>query len=191
MRFTGGRALSWSRIERILSGRPGPTPVPVAHLDSAAASASAGLSGRDGVGKSDGEAGGLGFAFAELHAVSSYSFLGGASDPEQLVERAVELGLSGLGILDRDGFYGVAAFAEAAARAGLATVFGAELSLPEGVLPVLCRGPEGYCRLSRVLSAAHMKTGEKGKVNYPGIEGLAEAFGATAWCSPTMNGSNV
>ena len=94
--------------------------------------------------------------FAELHAVSSYSFLGGASEPEQLVARASSLGLSALGLCDRDGFYGVVKFAEAAAKAGVATVFGAELTLEEGVLPVLARGAEGYRRLSRLMSRAHM-----------------------------------
>ena len=57
--------------------------------------------------------------FAELHAVSSYSFLGGASEPEELVARAAELGLQAVGLLDRDGFYGAVKFAEAAAEAGV------------------------------------------------------------------------
>ena len=165
MRFNGGETLSWSRIERILSGRPGPTPVPVNHLPATDAPTA-----RDATSSIE-------VPFAELHAVSSYSFLGGASEPEELVERAVELGLSALGILDRDGFYGVAAFAEAAAEAGLPTVFGAELSLDAGVLPVICRGPEGYRRLSHLIADAHMATGEKGAVAYPGLNAIAEHLG--------------
>lgn len=38
--------------------------------------------------------------FAELHAVSNYSFLRGASDPEEMVKRAVELGISTLALVD-------------------------------------------------------------------------------------------
>lgn len=108
--------------------------------------------------------------FAELHAVSSYSFLGGASEPEDLVSRAVELDLHALGLLDRDGFYGAVKFAEAAAVAGLDTVFGAELTLGDRVLPVIARGPEGYRRLSHLMADAHMATREKDAVAYPPLE---------------------
>ncbi|HJD79440.1 MAG TPA: error-prone DNA polymerase [Corynebacterium pollutisoli] len=163
MRFNGGAPLNWSRLERILSGRPGPTPVPVDHQGGDACRRP--VSPPPAV------------AFAELHAVSSYSFLGGASDPESLVERAVELGLSALALVDRDGFYGAVKFAEAAAEADLPTVFGAELSLGERVLPVLARGPEGYRRLSHLMADAHMSTGVKGEVAYPPLPGVAEALG--------------
>ncbi|HEX8766810.1 MAG TPA: PHP domain-containing protein, partial [Jatrophihabitans sp.] len=66
--------------------------------------------------------------YAELHAHSSFSFLDGACDPEQLVEEAVALGLQALALTDHDGMYGVARFAEAADALGLPTVFGAELN---------------------------------------------------------------
>lgn len=150
MRFHDGAPLSWSRLEQILSGQQGPEPVPVDHLGEASR------------------------AFAELHAVSSYSFLRGASDPDALVARATELGLSALAVVDRDGFYGAIKFAEAAGAVGLPTVFGAELSLGEGqVLSVLCRDPEGYRRLSRLIAAAHMAGGEKGTLYYPPLELIA------------------
>ncbi|HTX00515.1 MAG TPA: PHP domain-containing protein, partial [Acidimicrobiales bacterium] len=68
--------------------------------------------------------------YAELHAHSNFSFLDGASHPEELVEEAVRLGLEALALTDHDGFYGVVRFAEAARAHGLPTVFGAELSLP-------------------------------------------------------------
>ena len=112
--------------------------------------------------------------FAELHAVSNYSFLRGASDPEEMVKRAVELGISALALVDRDGFYGAVKFAEAAGRYGLPTVFGAELTLPQGVLTVLARGPKGYQRLSRAIASAKMAGGEKGAVSYPSLPELAE-----------------
>ena len=67
--------------------------------------------------------------YAELHAHSSFSFLDGASSPEELAEEAERLGLHALAITDHDGFYGIVRFAEAAESLQLKTVFGAELSL--------------------------------------------------------------
>src|SRR5581483_1192594 len=67
--------------------------------------------------------------YGELHVHSSFSFLDGASAPEELVEEAVRLGLEALTLTDHDGVYGVVRFAEAAAALGLPTVFGAELSV--------------------------------------------------------------
>ena len=67
--------------------------------------------------------------YAELHCHSNFSFLDGASHPEELAEEAVRLGLTGLALTDHDGFYGVVRFSEAAQEMGLPTVFGAELSL--------------------------------------------------------------
>jgi len=67
--------------------------------------------------------------YAELHCHSNFSFLDGASHPEELVEEAARLGLTALALTDHDGFYGVVRFAEAARAVGLPTVFGAELTL--------------------------------------------------------------
>lgn len=163
MNFNGGAGLSWSRLERILSGRPVPHPVALPPGADIAAAAEE----NTGYRRADGP------AFAELAAVSSYSFLAGASDPEALVERACELGLTALGICDHDGFYGSIVFAEAAAKAGLPTVFGARLSLDHGSLTVLARTPEGYRLLSRVMAAAHMASTDR-RPRYPSLESLAE-----------------
>jgi DNA polymerase III alpha subunit len=67
--------------------------------------------------------------FAELHCHSNFSFLDGASPVEDLVERAVELGLTGLAITDHQGLYGVVRFAAAAQEAGLRPVIGVEIEL--------------------------------------------------------------
>ena len=58
--------------------------------------------------------------YVELHCHSAYSFLDGASHPEELVARAVELGYSALALTDHDGVYGSLEFAHAATFAGLA-----------------------------------------------------------------------
>jgi error-prone DNA polymerase len=70
--------------------------------------------------------------YAELHCHTNFSFLDGASHPEELVEEAARLGLTALAVTDHDGFYGVVRFALAARELGLPTVFGAELTLLSG-----------------------------------------------------------
>ena len=68
-------------------------------------------------------------AYAELHCHTNFSFLDGASHPEELVDEAARLGLAALAVTDHDGFYGIVRFAQAAQDYGLPTVFGAELTL--------------------------------------------------------------
>jgi len=116
--------------------------------------------------------------FAELHCHSHFSFLDGASSPEELVEQAARLGLAAIAVTDHDGLYGVVRLAEAGRARGVRTVYGAELSLgmtapragvvdPDGEhLLVVARDQEGYRRLCRVLSAAHLRGGEKGRPVY-------------------------
>ena len=67
--------------------------------------------------------------YAELHCHSNFSFLDGASYPEELVAEAARLELGALALTDHDGLYGVVRFAEAAKEVGVPTVFGAELTL--------------------------------------------------------------
>ena len=131
--------------------------------------------------------------YAELHAHSAFSFLDGASQPEDLVHEAARLGLRGLALTDHDGLYGVVRFAQAARDGGLPTVFGAELHLPDpdGVLDpptgppdprathllVLARGPDGYRALSTAIADAHLATGTKGAARYRLPELAAAAAG--------------
>ena len=86
-----------------------------------------------------------GIPYAELHCHSNFSFLDGASHPEELVEEAARLGLEALALTDHEGVYGVVRFAEAAKAAGLPTVFGAELSIgsPGGRKAPLPTPPKG------------------------------------------------
>jgi DNA polymerase III alpha subunit len=73
--------------------------------------------------------------YAELHCHSNFSFLDGASTVEDLVERAVQLGLSGLAVTDHQGLYGVVRFAAAAQEAGLRPVIGVEVELVDAAGP--------------------------------------------------------
>ena len=75
--------------------------------------------------------------YAELHCHSNFSFLDGAAHPEELATEAARLGLTALALTDHNGFYGVVRFAEAAKAVGLLTVFGAEITLTDGLLPGL------------------------------------------------------
>ncbi|MGY6658692.1 error-prone DNA polymerase [Amycolatopsis sp. TRM77291] len=116
--------------------------------------------------------------YAELHAHSNFSFLDGASHPEELVEEAARQGLDAIFLTDHDGMYGAVRFNEAARELGVRVGFGAELSLdlpapqngvadPGGAhLLVLARGLEGYRRLCRVISRAQLAGGEKGRPVY-------------------------
>ncbi len=73
--------------------------------------------------------------YAELHCHTNFSFLDGASPPDELIERAVRLGLTGLAITDHQGLYGVVRFATAAEAAGLHPVIGVEIELVNPAVP--------------------------------------------------------
>src|SRR5574341_1480505 len=95
--------------------------------------------------------------YAELRCKSSFSFLAGASHPEELVDRAAELGLSGLAIGDRDGLYGVVRAHAQAKRRGFPLVVGAEVTCEElapggGRLVLLAADREGYANLCRLVT---------------------------------------
>ena len=132
--------------------------------------------------------------YAELHAHSHYSFLDGASSPAELVNEARALGLEALALVDHDGLYGAVRFAEAAAEAGLPTVFGTEFTLgldaPQNGIPdpdgshlvALATGPAGYTALATALTDGYLTTdargapGEKGRPVFE-LERLAETAG--------------
>jgi error-prone DNA polymerase len=180
----------WSRMERVLSGRPIPQhPFVIDPLavdpdggDSPAWTRKRQEYHAPAVDRPDGTV-----PYAELHCHTNFSFLDGASHPEELAEQAAHLGLEAVAITDHDGFYGVVRFAEAARALEIKTIFGAELSLglpgPQNGEPdplgrhllVLARGPEGYARLSRVMSEAHLRGGEKGRPVYD-LEEVAAAL---------------
>ncbi len=176
---------TWAEMERVLNSRP---PSPLAEAPADGSDSPAWSRKRAGYSPPEGSRPHRGSVpYAELHAHSAFSFLDGASTPEELVEEAARLGLRAIALTDHDGLYGVVRFAEAARELDMATVFGAELSLsdtartdapdpPGPHLLVLARGPEGYRRLSRQLAAAHLGGGEKGKPRYD-YEALTDAAG--------------
>jgi error-prone DNA polymerase len=97
--------------------------------------------------------------YVELHAHSAYSFLDGASQPEELAARAAELGYEALALTDHDGVYGSLEFAHAAKHLGVRPITGAEITLTdESHLTLLVENARGYANLCRLLTTAHAHT---------------------------------
>ncbi|WP_327676058.1 error-prone DNA polymerase [Kitasatospora sp. NBC_00458] len=178
MGFTSHPTLPWSELRRRLTGGgPGPAGGDVVPLRRDP-------QGREPAGPPATPSGPSGAAdpapaWAELHVHSAFSFLDGASDPEALVAEAARLGVEALALTDHDGLYGAVRFAGAAREAGVATVFGAELTIRHERdrvehLLVLARDPEGYRRLSAAIGAAQLAGGAKGKPVYD-FAALADA----------------
>src|SRR6266851_135573 len=101
-------------------------------------------------------------SYIELHACSAFSFLRGASFPEQLAERGAKLEMPALALLDRNGVYGVQRFSVAAREQNVRPIVGCELSMEDGnILPVLAESRAGYKNLCELLTQAHLRS-EKG-----------------------------
>lgn len=100
--------------------------------------------------------------YVELHCHSAYSFLDGASQPEELAARAAELGYETLALTDHDGVYGSLEFAHAAKAFGVRPITGSEVTLQDGChVTLLVETPKGYANLCRLLTEAHAGTREK------------------------------
>jgi error-prone DNA polymerase len=103
-------------------------------------------------------------SYVELHCHSAYSFLDGASQPEELAVRAAELGYEALALTDHDGLYGSLEFAHAAKFFGVQPITGAEITLDDGShLTLLVESRRGYANLCRLLTAAHAGTRRPGR----------------------------
>ena len=120
--------------------------------------------------------------YVELHAASAFSFLEAASQPEELIERAVELGMPAMALLDRNGVYGAARFHTSAKRNGIRAHVGAEIAVssfgprlmpPEWVpnqhkaeparLPLLCESRTGYQNLCQLVTQFKLREPGKGE----------------------------
>jgi error-prone DNA polymerase len=135
--------------------------------------------------------------YVELHAASAFSFLEGASQPEQLIERAVELEMPAMALLDRNGVYGAARFHTSAKRNSVRAHVGAEIAVldfglrltpphwlphqhqPEPVrLPLLCESRVGYQNLCQLTTQFKMreKTKEEGAATWDDIQQYASGL---------------
>jgi error-prone DNA polymerase len=127
--------------------------------------------------------------FVELCCRSNFSFLDGASDPEALVERAVQLGMPALAIADRDGLYGAVRFATAAKRAGLKAILGADLTMEDGEsLALLIENLQGYRNLCHLISRSRLgNPKDEPSLRYAELDGYTGGLIAVA----TATSSNV
>ena len=118
--------------------------------------------------------------YVELHSRSAFSFLEGASIPEELIAVCANLGMPAMALLDRDGLYGSPRFHLAAKKAGIKAHIGAEVSLsplfstnnvsPETLLtnnnarcrlPLLVASRAGYQNLCRLITKMKLRAGRK------------------------------
>ncbi len=103
-------------------------------------------------------------SYVELHCHSAYSFLDGASLPEELAAQAALLEYPALALTDHDGVYGSLEFAHAAKGLGVRPITGAEVTVAGGAhITLLVETHEGYANLCRLLTAAHAGTRPAGK----------------------------
>ena len=133
--------------------------------------------------------------YVELRAASAFSFLEGASRPEDLVSRANELGLSAMALVDRDGVYGAPRFHMAAKSVGIQPHVGAEISVqgfgnrvgsPQGLpnsssarpvrVTLLVESRKGYQNLCRLITRYKLREEEKG-TGTATLEEIAEHAG--------------
>ena len=149
--------------------------------------------------------------YAELHCRSNFTFLQGASHPEELVERAAELGFEALALTDRDGVYGAVRFAKAAKPTQLGAIVGVELTLdvpelrpkrrrdltPEESarqprIVLLAEDERGYANLASAISAAQLRGKKRdARLRLTDLDGKAAGLIALSgarhrWCEEAL-----
>src|ERR1700687_3475983 len=111
--------------------------------------------------------------YTELHARSAFSFLEGASVPEELAAACGERGMTAMAVLDRDGVYGAPRFYQAAKKTQIRAHIGAEVTSPFGWrYALLVESREGYQNLCRAIT--RMKLRAKKGEGHVAAEELAE-----------------
>ena len=119
--------------------------------------------------------------YVELHAASAFSFLQAASQPKSLIERAVELQMGAMALLDQNGVYGAARFHTSAKRNSVRAHIGAEISVSSfgsrltppawlpyqhkrepARIPLLCESRRGYQNLCQLITQFKMREAMKG-----------------------------
>ena len=123
--------------------------------------------------------------YVELHCHSAFSFLDGASLPEQLALTAANLGYSSLALTDHNGLYGSMAFAQSAKQLGLQAITGAEVTLLDGShVTVLAETPRGYANLCRLLTEAHLGRADRRdpRLDFASLEARHEGLIVLSGC---------
>ncbi len=114
--------------------------------------------------------------YVELRALSAFSFLRGASGPEELAAAAAALDMPAMALLDRDGVYGAPRFHMAARKLGIRAHIGAEVTSTDGaVYPLLAENRAGYRNLCRLITRMKLRAQKGGGAAMP--EEFAEFAG--------------
>src|SRR5436309_7108409 len=103
--------------------------------------------------------------YTELHCHSAFSFLDGASLPDELAAAALELGYEAMALTDHNSVSGSMEFAVSAKALGLRPIHGAEVDLDDGRhLTLLVQDSQGWSNLCRILTRAyaHTRDGREG-----------------------------
>ena len=96
--------------------------------------------------------------YVPLWCKSNYSFLEGASHPDELVEEACRLGLRSLALTDRDGVYGMVRAHKKAQELGVQLIVGSEVTVSDNsTLILLAMNREGYANLCRLVSRGRLR----------------------------------
>ena len=120
--------------------------------------------------------------YAELHSLSNFSFLRGASHPEELVERAHALGYKALALTDECSFAGAVRAHFAAKECGLKLIHGAEFLVDETRLVLLAADRRSYGAISALITAGRRR-GKKGaySLSWTDLEPVAESGALLLW----------
>jgi error-prone DNA polymerase len=109
--------------------------------------------------------------YTELHARSAFSFLEGASSPEELASACKENGMASMALLDRDGVYGAPRFYQAATKLLIRAHIGAEITSAGGWrYPLLVQSRAGYQNLCRLITLMKLRAAKgEGEVSPPEV----------------------
>ena len=123
--------------------------------------------------------------YAELHCPSAFSFLDGATLPEQLAFEAQALDYPALALTDHNGLYGSMIFAQAAKQVGLQAITGSELTLLDGShITLLAEASSGYANLCRLITEAHLSREDRRdpRLDFNSLEQRAEGLIVLSGC---------
>src|SRR5437764_1476862 len=99
-------------------------------------------------------------SFYELHTRSAFSFLSSGSQPQRLIDRAAELGVNGLALIDRDTVAGAVRFHFEAKQCDIKAIIGSEITIggPNGPgLPLVPLNLRGYQNLSKLITTIKLR----------------------------------
>ena len=125
--------------------------------------------------------------YVELHSRSAFSFLEGASLPEEMATLCARMEMPAMALLDRDGVYGAPRFHQAAKKLGIHSHIGAEVTLNDGSrLPLLVQNRAGYQNLCRLITQTKLRSPKYPKQQVATASAFL-AVGLSSFCNLTAH----